>query len=196
VKEWKATKTACDQTDADKKGALGETAKVTNSKDTESNTVKGKREEKKAELLATRKTLKQDRAYLQDVQADCGARAGDFGQRSKNRAGEIKAIQTALKVMKDTVQDLETSVKSFLQTGAAVTQRQSDVAPSFFQQESARTSHSQVATQMDQDLAEAEIGDSRTQQAVSLFGKCWSQSQKPAPVAVGIPHAAATNSGH
>jgi len=72
-------------------------------------------------------------------------------------------------VMKDTVQDLETSVKSFLQTGAAVTQRQSEVPPSFFQQESARTSHSQVATQMDQDQAEAEIGDSRTQQAVSFL---------------------------
>jgi len=169
VKEWKATKVACDQTDADKKGALGETAKVTNSKDTESNSVKGKREEKKAELLATRKTLKEDRAYLQDVQADCAARAGDYGQRSKNRAGEIKAIQTALKVMKDTVQGLETSVytSSFLQTSAGVVQRHAEVEPSFFQQKSVRASHSQVATQMDQ--AEAELVDSRTQQAVSFL---------------------------
>lgn len=167
VKEWTATQALCDKTDTDKKTALEDTAKSSSGKDAQSNVVKESLGAKKQELLATRKTLKEDQAFLQSVEADCTAREADYDQRSKNRAGEIEAIAAALKVMKDTVQDLETSVKesALVQTRATVIQRQA-VLPSFFQQKSARATDSHAAAQV-----EAHTFETPTRKAVSFLAK-------------------------
>eukprot|EP00930_Biecheleria_cincta_P003768 TRINITY_DN104689_c0_g1_i1.p1 TRINITY_DN104689_c0_g1~~TRINITY_DN104689_c0_g1_i1.p1 ORF type:complete len:737 (+),score=211.59 TRINITY_DN104689_c0_g1_i1:54-2264(+) len=177
VKEWEATQAACEQTEKDKKTALGETSQTTGSKVTESSQVKDALGEKKEALRVTRKTLKEDRSYLEDVKSDCAARDADFAQRSKNRAGEIKAIQEAIKVMKDTVKNLEDSVydsggaagtktQSLLATDSDVVVQEHSEVPSFFQQKSARR---HAATEMDQ--AAAEMFQSRKEQAVSLLAK-------------------------
>jgi len=180
VKEWEATKAACDQTDADKKTAIGETSATIDSTVKESSQVKDALGEKKENLHSTRKTLKEDRSYLEDVKGDCAARDADFAQRSKNRAGEIKAIQQALKVMKDTVNALEDAVynyedaagnngskqQSLLATDSDVIVQQPPAVPSFFQQKSTRR---HAASLMDQ--AETEIFQTRKEQAVSLLAK-------------------------
>eukprot|EP00930_Biecheleria_cincta_P042219 TRINITY_DN2903_c0_g1_i1.p1 TRINITY_DN2903_c0_g1~~TRINITY_DN2903_c0_g1_i1.p1 ORF type:complete len:765 (+),score=215.08 TRINITY_DN2903_c0_g1_i1:107-2296(+) len=169
VNEWKATQAVCDKTDKDKKEAIEETSKTISSKTTESNSVKDAIAGERGDLQKTRATLKEDRSILKEAQEDCARSTADYGQRSKNRAGEIKAIQAALKVMKDTVQELETNVynySSLLSTNAEVTVQESD-APSFFQEESLRESHFHVASEMSE--AEAEAVRTRTNQAVSFL---------------------------
>lgn len=177
VKEWEATKAACDKTDKDKKEAIEETSKTIASKTTESNSVKDAIAGEKSKLQKTRATLKEDRFILKNVQEDCATSTADYGQRSKNRAGEIKAIQAALKVMKDTVADLEENVYDYKNSSLLSTQAEVNVvnveeteAPSFFQEESLRESHRHVATEMSEaEAAEAEEFRTRTNQAVSFL---------------------------
>lgn len=113
IKNWEATKAACEQDAENKRNAIEETENTMASKTEEKSTTEGIIAEKKSTLHATRKQLAEDREFLEEVMEDCRVADRDYVQRSKNRAGEIKAIAEAEKAFKDTIQDLETDVYDY-----------------------------------------------------------------------------------
>jgi len=176
VAEWKATKAACESTKASKDSAISGTSTSISDTEKSSAAVKIELSDAKKALQETKKTLRDARAYLQDVQEDCAARTADFGQRSKNREGEIEAIQSALEVMKTF--DASVSDASLLSVSAHAMVRQAPSA-SFIQQRSLRGAYQHhMATQsktqsISAHLAQAEAQSikARTAQAIGLLSK-------------------------
>jgi len=176
VAEWKATKAACESTKAAKDSAISSTSTSISDTEKSSAAVKIELSDAKKALQETKKTLKDARAYLQDVQEDCAARTADFGQRSKNREGEIEAIQSALKVMKTF--DPSVSDTSLLAVSEHATVPQAPSA-SFIQQRSLRGAylHHMATKATTQRIsahvaqAEAQSTKARTAQAISLLSK-------------------------
>lgn len=171
--KWKDTSDACDETETNKKTAIETIAGAIASTTTSHGATKGELAKAKAALQAAKKTLKEDRDLLNDLQEDCDAREADFGQRSKNRAGEIEAIGAALKVMKEQVEGVESVLTkpSLLSTDANVVAQQASV-PSFFQQMSHHDIHNHAVAQTNH--AEAERTKAAREEAASLLSKAGS----------------------
>lgn len=170
---WETTSAACASTQASKKTASEETGDaITRTKGLYS-TTQGDLAKGKAALQAARKALKEDRAFLNDLNSNCGARSGDFAQRSKNRAGEIEAIQAALKVMKDQVEDLAASVaeSSLLSTRTDVSVQLPSFG-SFIQQKAHNDAKQHAVTKM--NSAEAEMNAAALAQASTFLSKAGS----------------------
>lgn len=171
---WQTTSAACASTQASKKTASEETGDALTRTKGLYSTTQGDLAKGKAALQAARKSLKEDRAFLNDLNSNCGARSGDFAQRSKNRAGEIEAIQAALKVMKGQVEDLAAAVaeSSLLSAGTDVSVQLPSFG-SFIQQQKAHNDAKQHAvTKM--NSAEAEMNAAALAQASTFLSKAGS----------------------
>lgn len=170
---WKTTSAACTSTEASKKTASEETGDaITRTKGLYSAT-QGDLAKGKAALKASRKALKEDRAFLNDLNSNCGARSADFAHRSKNRAGEIEAIQAALKVMNGQVEGLTASVaeSSLLSTSTDVSIQLPSFG-SFIQQKANNDAKRHAVTKM--NSAEAEMNAAVVAQAAAFLSKAGS----------------------
>jgi len=59
------------------------------------------------DLINAEATLKDDQMYMKDLTKMCEARAKDWDQRSQMRAGELEALEAALKILKDEVSPMD-----------------------------------------------------------------------------------------
>eukprot|EP00933_Yihiella_yeosuensis_P075122 TRINITY_DN84324_c0_g1_i1.p1 TRINITY_DN84324_c0_g1~~TRINITY_DN84324_c0_g1_i1.p1 ORF type:complete len:736 (-),score=228.72 TRINITY_DN84324_c0_g1_i1:82-2289(-) len=107
---WAKTHKACEDTFSTKTAELDSNDDALKKLQEQSTLLSEAVAEEKSLLLKTQGTLKDNRQYLQELKQNCGARAQDFDQRSKQRAGEVQALQAALGVFQDKVQGLDTSV--------------------------------------------------------------------------------------
>jgi len=74
--------------------------------------------EKTEELTEQKALLHDDNAYLKDLTGQCEAKAKEWDQRSAARAGELKALSTALEILTGTVLDKATSTGAGGRTAA------------------------------------------------------------------------------
>lgn len=112
--EWKKTKQACSDFETSRSKEISENSAAIASAETTAATLKGEVADGKQLLLETQNTLKDDRAYLDELKTRCSARESDFQQRSQMRSDETKAIEQAIQVMKEKAMTDEAA--SFLQT--------------------------------------------------------------------------------
>lgn len=114
--EWKKTKQACSDFETSRSKEISENSAALSAAETTAATLKGDVADVKQLLLETQNTLKDDRAYLEELKTSCSARDSDFQQRSKMRSEEQKAIEQAIQVMKEKAMTDEAEAASFLQT--------------------------------------------------------------------------------
>lgn len=114
--EWKKTKQACSDFETSRSKEISENSAAISAAETTAATLKGDVADVKQLLLETQNTLKDDRAYLEELKTSCSARDSDFQQRSKMRSEEQKAIEQAIQVMKEKAMTDEAEAASFLQT--------------------------------------------------------------------------------
>jgi len=74
--------------------------------------------EKTEELTEQKALLHDDNAYLKDLTGQCEAKAKEWDQRAAARAGELKALSTALEILTGTVLDKATSTGAGGRTAA------------------------------------------------------------------------------
>eukprot|EP00440_Ansanella_granifera_P030267 gb/GFBE01032886.1/.p1 GENE.gb/GFBE01032886.1/~~gb/GFBE01032886.1/.p1 ORF type:complete len:723 (+),score=308.40 gb/GFBE01032886.1/:1-2169(+) len=102
--EFEQTKKACDNSKEAKAAEIKENDDAINSAELTASAMKGEVAAAKESLLATQASLKDDRAYLEQLKESCNGKAADFDQRSKGREDEIKAIGSALEVLSKTLE--------------------------------------------------------------------------------------------
>merc|ERR1719487_1528096 len=86
----------------------------------------------KGQLTETKANLHDDNKYLKDLTAQCEAKAKEWDQRSTMRAGELKALETAIDIVGGTASNAATrgytdNTASLLQGGAAPADSYTDV---------------------------------------------------------------------
>merc|ERR1719395_461063 len=86
----------------------------------------------KGQLTETKANLHDDNKYLKDLTAQCEAKAKEWDQRSAMRAGELKALETAIDIVGGTASNAATrgytdNTASLLQGGAAPADSYTDV---------------------------------------------------------------------
>merc|ERR1719316_446382 len=86
----------------------------------------------KGQLTETKANLHDDNKYLKDLTAQCEEKAKEWDQRSTMRAGELKALETAISIVGGTASNAEhrgytDNTASLLQGGAASADSYTDV---------------------------------------------------------------------
>merc|ERR1719174_2634664 len=86
----------------------------------------------KGQLTETKANLHDDNKYLKDLTAQCEVKAKEWDQRSTMRAGELKALESAISIVGGTVQGVDQrgytdNTASLLQGGAAPKDSYTDV---------------------------------------------------------------------
>jgi len=169
--EFNATKRNYEDVKADTTTAIGTKEGEITASEQRAATAKQDADNAEEEMLEAIKTLKADKTYLSELTANCAARTSDFNQREKNREGEVKALGEAIKVMKDTVADLDKSVNGAFLQGPAY----SAEPASFLQEESVSeqktTAHAASTELSAQAARKSRLEKALTKKAMSMVAQ-------------------------
>eukprot|EP00928_Gymnodinium_smaydae_P026418 TRINITY_DN20759_c0_g3_i1.p1 TRINITY_DN20759_c0_g3~~TRINITY_DN20759_c0_g3_i1.p1 ORF type:complete len:729 (-),score=196.92 TRINITY_DN20759_c0_g3_i1:36-2165(-) len=105
--EWAKTKSTCDKTKTDLGNELGTNKVTIETLQTDIQTLAQDIGTARSDLLKAQGVLKDDELYLTDLTAMCEKRAQEYDQRSALRSNEAKALQQALKILREGVQTVE-----------------------------------------------------------------------------------------
>jgi len=103
--EWSKTDKGCKETKASLNKKLVANDAAMKQLDMSIARLKGEIAQHREDLVIADGQLKDDELYLKDLTASCEARANDFDQRSAMRGDELDALRSALKVLRNDVQD-------------------------------------------------------------------------------------------
>eukprot|EP00933_Yihiella_yeosuensis_P051786 TRINITY_DN49754_c0_g1_i1.p1 TRINITY_DN49754_c0_g1~~TRINITY_DN49754_c0_g1_i1.p1 ORF type:complete len:712 (+),score=243.93 TRINITY_DN49754_c0_g1_i1:100-2235(+) len=108
--EYKKTSTACSDTKTSKTAAIESNQASLRSGEEDASALRIDIADEQKTEMETKKTLKEDKAYLAEVEENCAARTKDFTQRTKMREQEMQAIAEATKALSGNVEDLDKAV--------------------------------------------------------------------------------------
>eukprot|EP00933_Yihiella_yeosuensis_P018752 TRINITY_DN152_c0_g2_i7.p1 TRINITY_DN152_c0_g2~~TRINITY_DN152_c0_g2_i7.p1 ORF type:complete len:724 (-),score=241.48 TRINITY_DN152_c0_g2_i7:75-2246(-) len=124
---WTKTKKGCEDTFATKTEQIAVNDDTLAKLNEQASVLSGEKASEEELLLKTQEKLSDDRQYLKELQENCAVRARDWDQRSKQREGEIGAIEAALGVFQDKVKGLDESANGRAEVAALL-------EPSFIQE--------------------------------------------------------------
>eukprot|EP00933_Yihiella_yeosuensis_P013240 TRINITY_DN1235_c0_g2_i1.p1 TRINITY_DN1235_c0_g2~~TRINITY_DN1235_c0_g2_i1.p1 ORF type:complete len:757 (-),score=280.42 TRINITY_DN1235_c0_g2_i1:139-2346(-) len=107
---WTKTEETCNTVNQEKTDAIAAKEADIKAAEEDADQLTSEIGQAKSDLLVTLKNLKDDRQYLAELQLNCENRAMDWEQRTKARAGELKAIDTAIGVLAKKIKGLDDAV--------------------------------------------------------------------------------------
>eukprot|EP00933_Yihiella_yeosuensis_P026048 TRINITY_DN2021_c0_g2_i1.p1 TRINITY_DN2021_c0_g2~~TRINITY_DN2021_c0_g2_i1.p1 ORF type:complete len:726 (-),score=248.28 TRINITY_DN2021_c0_g2_i1:70-2247(-) len=132
---WTKTKKSCEDVFATKTEEIAINDDTMAKLNEQASVLSGEKATEEELLLKTQEKLSDDGQYLKELQENCAVRARDWDQRSKQREGEIGAIEAALGVFQDKVKGLDESANGRAEVAALL-------EPSFLQEK--ETAHRSV----------------------------------------------------
>eukprot|EP00928_Gymnodinium_smaydae_P038660 TRINITY_DN26618_c0_g1_i1.p1 TRINITY_DN26618_c0_g1~~TRINITY_DN26618_c0_g1_i1.p1 ORF type:complete len:705 (+),score=183.75 TRINITY_DN26618_c0_g1_i1:39-2153(+) len=134
--EWGKTKATCDKTKEDLTNELGTNKVTMETLETDIAELAKDIGTARSDLIKAQGVLKDDELYLTDLTAMCEKRAQEYDQRSSMRSDEAKALQQALKILREGVQTVEAvNERALLQQASS----RNEATPSSFLQEVSKT---------------------------------------------------------